>query len=577
MVNGMHVYGWPISAKVAAHDWNSQRTTRFPQEGFEIGQNRNFGKVIPNGVEGRDSRSNAYAGRSYAEAVKITKPTTDEVGRGLSMSWGGHNRMDDWLSKSAVGTLKQFESVESVNQKLEARGFNFSSTFMGGKQIVWSFESTCDRDGFISNSFFWRDCFSSMEAWKEQVRSSSLDKIRWIDIHGVPLSCWYANLSCEVTVKKGNLFFPVKLIEHHVPVTDRWVNKVLGLRPGVSNLNQISSWGAFDPVPVGKQRLFGDDGHGVREKVGGTKKVMSTKRGLQESRQGVREKSTGSSSPAWEQRDGHMGKADKGKSRWTQCQKPTLRRQIREGGVKIDKVRNSAYESSTDDSESMVRGGQSGFGPWAKKNLILGESSKRQNGSGLAQDSFILPYQKEKKRPSEISSDSDFSSGDVSCAGLVRKGSSGDVDEGLEKDVNLWNRADNTILSNGRNLSSIQMVQETQLNHKQGIDIVVDLRSQDINGKESKGREEDSERENTSEAEEKSQGQSIKGKKTGMGDSAKLRKDRKPKKIRGQSSVSPFKVQHRMVNRRSHNSNKISISKSKFKKRVGDAGEEAQG
>ncbi|KAK1582776.1 hypothetical protein Q3G72_018150 [Acer saccharum] len=467
---------------------------RVPQENVGIGQNKISGKGIPNGVEGRDSRSNAYAGRSYAEAVKITKPTTEEVGRGLSMSWGGHYEMEDWLSKSAVGTLKQFESVESVNQKLEARGFNFSSTFMGGKQIVWSFESTCDRDGFISNSFFWRDCFSSMEAWKEQVRSSSLDKIRWIDIHGVPLSCWCntffkklggqvgevirieedteskirldlgrilvlapvdANLSCEVTVKKGNQVFPVKLVEHQVPVTDKWVNKVLGLRPGVSNLNQISSWGAFDPVPAGKQRLFGDDGQGVRKIVGGTKKNMSTKRGLQESRQGVREKSSGSSSTAWEQREERRGKAEKGKSRWTQCQKPTLRRQISVGGVKLDKVRNSAYVSSTDDSDSMGRGGQSGFGPWAQKNLILGESSKRQIGSGLAQDSFILPYQKEKKRPSEKSSDSDLSSGDVSCAGLVRKGSSGDVDEGLEKDVNFWNREDNTILSNGRNLSSI--------------------------------------------------------------------------------------------------------------------------
>ncbi|KAK1584071.1 hypothetical protein Q3G72_029591 [Acer saccharum] len=127
-----------------------------------------------------------------------------------------------------------------------------------------------------------------------------------------------------------------------------------------------------------------------------------------------------------------------------------------------------------------------------------------------------------------------------------------------------------------------------QLNQKQGIDIVVDLRSQDTDGKESKRREEVSEREYTSKAEEMPQGQSNEGKKTGMGDSAKLRKDRKSKKIRGQSSVSPFKVQHRMVNRRSHNSNKISITKSKLKKviwnleeemakRFGDAGEEAQG
>ncbi|KAK1549040.1 hypothetical protein Q3G72_015771 [Acer saccharum] len=98
------------------------------------------------------------------------------------------------------------------------------------------------------------------------------------------------------------------------------------------------------------------------------------------------------------------------------------------------------------------------------------------------------------------------------------------------------------------------MVQETQLTNKQGIDIVVDLRSQDNNGKESKGREEDRDRETTSGEEETFQGQSIEGKSTGMGVSNKNRKDRKSKKIRVFNVSIVLECQ-----------------------RVGDAGEETQG
>ena len=228
-----------------------------------------------------------------------------------------------------------------------------------------------------------------MEAWKEQARIPSLEKIRWVDIHGVPLSCWCnsffkklggkvgeviwieedteskirfdlgrilviapvdSNVSCEVKVNIGNHLFPVKLVEHQAPVTDRWVNKVLGLMPGVLNLNQNTSWGVFDQAIAGEQVYFDDVGNGVGGKAGGTKKVVSNSRGMKESRQVVREKSSRSSLPAWKQRDDRKGYANKGKGMWIHSQKPNPRHQYRYGGVKIDKVRNSVYETSADES-----------------------------------------------------------------------------------------------------------------------------------------------------------------------------------------------------------------------------------
>ncbi|KAK3229124.1 hypothetical protein Dsin_001005 [Dipteronia sinensis] len=87
-VDGMHIYRWPISAKVAEYDWSRRRSPSF-----------------------RPSRKAYFHnGRSRAE--------------------------EDWLSRSALGVLNEFSNVGQVNQKLEARGFVFSSSFLGEKSIV---------------------------------------------------------------------------------------------------------------------------------------------------------------------------------------------------------------------------------------------------------------------------------------------------------------------------------------------------------------------------------------------------------------------------------------------------------
>ncbi|KAI9197006.1 hypothetical protein LWI28_028949 [Acer negundo] len=97
--------------------------------------------------------------QSYAN---IVKPDKDKVGERrtkqmeipISMSWIGSEEDIFWLSRSVVRWPKQFSSIESVNRKLDSRGFNYSSSYLGGKGVVWTFESECGRDGFFNNEFF---------------------------------------------------------------------------------------------------------------------------------------------------------------------------------------------------------------------------------------------------------------------------------------------------------------------------------------------------------------------------------------------------------------------------------------
>ena len=165
----MHVYGWPIVAKVAAHDWNSHRNSSSAQNESEFhrfGSHKGMWRIGSDRAR-TNFRQNANEGRSYAETVKVVKPHMAKVESNLVMSWLGSSEVEDWLSRSAMGVLKYFGSVDPVNKKLEDRGFLFSTSFMGGKSIVWTFESSYERDGFVKNSFFSGESVSS--PWKNVV------------------------------------------------------------------------------------------------------------------------------------------------------------------------------------------------------------------------------------------------------------------------------------------------------------------------------------------------------------------------------------------------------------------------
>ncbi|KAK1558280.1 hypothetical protein Q3G72_000670 [Acer saccharum] len=222
---------------------------------------------------------------SYADVVKASKlkvgeSDSDHAKSSISVSWNISEEEDDWFSRSAVRVLKEFLSIESVNQKL---GFPFTSAYMKGKSIDWTFESNCDRDGFIRNSFFWKDVFLSMSKCGGVVAPRK--SLKWIDVFGVLLCCWgrdffkkivgkigdmlwveentelkerldngrllvlvppQTRINCEIMVKVEGRSFPVRLTEHTTPVLIAWVDKFLGLKPMYINLNSELNLERFD-------------------------------------------------------------------------------------------------------------------------------------------------------------------------------------------------------------------------------------------------------------------------------------------------------------------------------------------
>ncbi|KAK3218944.1 hypothetical protein Dsin_012914 [Dipteronia sinensis] len=115
------------------------------------------------------------------------------------MFWDGSKLEANWLSKCAVGVLKGFDNVSSVNYRLINRGVSFSASYLGDKFILWKFESEDDCLDFINNRFYWDDCFSLMEKWWFSLIARA--RPVWINFSGVPLSCW----NSEFFMKLGRL------------------------------------------------------------------------------------------------------------------------------------------------------------------------------------------------------------------------------------------------------------------------------------------------------------------------------------------------------------------------------------
>ncbi|KAK2639940.1 hypothetical protein Ddye_027735 [Dipteronia dyeriana] len=112
-----------------------------------------------------------------------------------------------WFHNSVVGVMRSFNNITRVKKRLWNRGFSFTAKFLGGKAILWSFESIQECEGFIRNSFFWKDLFLSMEKWS--VVYSFDQKPVWFNFTGIALDYWN-----EVFFKKlGSKFGDLALVD----------------------------------------------------------------------------------------------------------------------------------------------------------------------------------------------------------------------------------------------------------------------------------------------------------------------------------------------------------------------------
>ena len=158
LTNGMHICGWSIITKVAAHDWNQRRTmARIEERRAYLSSSSEEARVDewPQ-VSHMEKWSYAEVVDGYKQKVQGRVMRDNNVVRDdkvMVMSWDGSKYEDGWIERCEVGILKDFSSIQSVNKRLCNRDFSFSSRYLGDKSIVWEFESEIERDGFIKNRF----------------------------------------------------------------------------------------------------------------------------------------------------------------------------------------------------------------------------------------------------------------------------------------------------------------------------------------------------------------------------------------------------------------------------------------
>ncbi|KAK1578926.1 hypothetical protein Q3G72_034232 [Acer saccharum] len=116
----MHIYGWPISVKVAAYGWNRRNPAldkKVDKDGRQVFDGRNRDNF---NVEHPTIRSKQSFAAVVKEARVNTSASSEQLGSKV-MSWRIQNEAEERLVRSAVGILKDYSDVSSVNVKLAAR------------------------------------------------------------------------------------------------------------------------------------------------------------------------------------------------------------------------------------------------------------------------------------------------------------------------------------------------------------------------------------------------------------------------------------------------------------------------
>ncbi|KAK1558685.1 hypothetical protein Q3G72_005398 [Acer saccharum] len=117
----MHVYGWPINAKLASSDWDQRRKDSSSSHGrqYEGGEQvrRTRDSSSSRGAKGSDFLTFVpNSDRSYVEVVYGQSYDPSKYENIVTMSWTKKKDEREWLTNCAVGTLKTFKNFGSVSE-----------------------------------------------------------------------------------------------------------------------------------------------------------------------------------------------------------------------------------------------------------------------------------------------------------------------------------------------------------------------------------------------------------------------------------------------------------------------------
>ncbi|KAK2648435.1 hypothetical protein Ddye_015924 [Dipteronia dyeriana] len=203
----MHVFGWPISTKVASLEWKVRskvdvRQPRRVSRGLELNVDGN--KVKKPGVSTGVIRE-AYnrPGSSYAKVVKVSQrkgnmkdsnmnfqyaSDENDTERVEVINWEKELYDSSWLNLCTVGVFKKFSDVHSMIKRCSEWNIHLSSFYVGDKNILWKFKSKEERNVFIRRRELCADFFSFVGSWSLAITPQC--RLVRVEFRGIPLNAW---------------------------------------------------------------------------------------------------------------------------------------------------------------------------------------------------------------------------------------------------------------------------------------------------------------------------------------------------------------------------------------------------
>ncbi|KAJ0752884.1 putative RNA recognition motif domain, nucleotide-binding alpha-beta plait domain superfamily [Helianthus annuus] len=160
---------------------------------FNLRDSRSFSDVL--GMSGGASKSNVEAGGSkladcFARKVLVVPDRT------LAFK--------ELFGLAVVGRTVDLETLVDFDKLLRIAKVPFSRIqYLGGLSILVSFGNAASADKFLASRDVWNPWFSKLEASKGQ--SLSLERVAWLNIHGIPLHLLEADVFKQVGVQFGKV------------------------------------------------------------------------------------------------------------------------------------------------------------------------------------------------------------------------------------------------------------------------------------------------------------------------------------------------------------------------------------
>ncbi|KAK3169193.1 hypothetical protein Dsin_000183 [Dipteronia sinensis] len=216
MTRGMHIYGWPITAKVAMYGWKRRKAlapnrTEWKKREGTLGEG--YSKVKDKEwVQNRGSLSFVEVVKGNQRKLQVNEEEKEEKGLTLVLNRDITDRR--WLDCCAVGELRTFACIDRVTKRLNDRGFSFTSR--GVPMCCWN-ERFFKKVGNLLGEFLLIE--------EDTAQRRGLDR-------GKILVTMHVDQPCpkRVQIVEGLWSFFISIEKEDSPVAFDWLMETMGLQ-----------------------------------------------------------------------------------------------------------------------------------------------------------------------------------------------------------------------------------------------------------------------------------------------------------------------------------------------------------